>query len=939
MADDDSMDRDYGLLPTSPDQEKVNSLLVLGKFGEYLQDSGNVNGATPLLHTPTVLLGTPSFAHSVPGKLSESSALDLEEPFARHPAVLTRARSSHSTCRIASAPYEVPQYPIEKQETRRALEKQISSNVRTSIERTLSYSESSDDGDPRTASSFHPLDKAELCGRAFFIADQPASGQGDAAAFSDEGVTNNDHGPDAPAASHRCVSPILEEQKGVDMTDGRSAGYPETLPRGHTITKVADDEDIQTFIPHFHRIHISGEDNSGVPIEDLEDAAQHLLQALLLRHKYISGSLQSFFGTTHRYLKDIFENSEMASELNKETCCPNDMWLSSEESHDEDKHLLSVNLEKQMKYDYRYQEIVMSPSSEEDPFDFLIPSPSKHVIKNEDGVFKVFEKKSGVTTDGDGDLQLIDLNYAELDVFTHDHNLLCSLIVDGPLKSFCYRRLEYLSSKFHIHGLLNELRESAAQKEIPHRDFYNVRKVDTHVHASSCMNQKHLLRYMKKAMKKEGDTRVCKDKSKGEMTLRKVFENLGLSAYDLSVDMLDVHADRNTFHRFDKFNAKYNPVGESRLREIFIKTDNYIHGRFFAEILKEVMSDLEESKYQFAEYRLSIYGKSIHEWDKLAKWAVDNKVYSDQVRWLIQVPRLYDIFRNHNLIASFNELIENLFRPLMEVTADPNSHPDLHKFLQYVTGFDSVDDESKPETSFFDKDSPLPQDWTTKEENPPYAYYLYYMYANLRTLNQYRRSRGMNTFVLRPHCGEAGPVHHLVTSFMLADNISHGLLLRKSPVLQYLYYLAQMGIAMSPLSNNSLFLNYHRNPLPEYLARGLNVSLSTDDPLQFHFTKEPLMEEYSIATQVWKLSSCDMCELARNSVYMSGFSHKVKQHWMGHSYLREGAAGNDITRTNVPDIRVAYRHEALVDELTTVTNAMKMRISKRQTQKLQKAEK
>ena len=36
----------------------------------------------------------------------------------------------------------------------------------------------------------------------------------------------------------------------------------------------------------------------------------------------------------------------------------------------------------------------------------------------------------------------------------------------------------------------------------------------------------------------------------------------------------------------------------------------------------------------------------------------------------------------------------------------------------------------------------------------------------------------------------------------------------------------------------------------DYLARGLNVSLSTDDPLQFHFTKEPLMEEYSIAAQV-----------------------------------------------------------------------------------------
>jgi AMP deaminase len=45
-------------------------------------------------------------------------------------------------------------------------------------------------------------------------------------------------------------------------------------------------------------------------------------------------------------------------------------------------------------------------------------------------------------------------------------------------------------------------------------------------------------------------------------------------------------------------------------------------------------------------------------------------------------------------------------------------------------------------------------------------------------------------------------------------------------------------------------LDYHRNPFPVFFARGLNVSLSTDDPLQIHFTKEPLVEEYSIAAQV-----------------------------------------------------------------------------------------
>lgn len=45
-------------------------------------------------------------------------------------------------------------------------------------------------------------------------------------------------------------------------------------------------------------------------------------------------------------------------------------------------------------------------------------------------------------------------------------------------------------------------------------------------------------------------------------------------------------AHTDSFHRFDKFNLKYNPVGESRLRTIFLKTDNDIKGRYLAEITK-----------------------------------------------------------------------------------------------------------------------------------------------------------------------------------------------------------------------------------------------------------------------------------------------------------------------------------------------------------------
>ena len=72
--------------------------------------------------------------------------------------------------------------------------------------------------------------------------------------------------------------------------------------------------------------------------------------------------------------------------------------------------------------------------------------------------------------------------------------------------------------------------------------------------------------------------------------------------------------------------------------------------------------------------------------------------------------------------------------------------------------------------------------------------------------------------------------------------------------LQYLYYLKQIGVALSPLSNNKLFLDYAKNPFPRYFAQGMNVSLSTDDPLMLHYTKDPLLEEYSVAAQVKTLA-------------------------------------------------------------------------------------
>ena len=482
---------------------------------------------------------------------------------------------------------------------------------------------------------------------------------------------------------------------------------------------------------------------------------------------------------------------------------------------------------------------------------------------------------------------------------------------DGPSKSFAYRQLDILDGKYNLYKLEHDYQETVDCKTVPHRDFYNVRKIDTHVHHSSCMNQKHLLRYIKSKMKKSPNEIVMYRDGK-TLTLKEVFESINLTAYDLSIDTLDMHAHTDSFHRFDKFNLKYNPIGESRLREIFLKTDNYTKGKFLAEVTREVISDLESSKYQFVEWRVSIYGKSLDEWDKLAKWVVNNQLFSHNVRWLVQIPRLYLPWKQTGKIENFEQLIVNIFQPLFEVTQNPSNHPELHVFLQRVIGFDTVDDESKQERRFYRK-YPTAKEWDTFQ-NPPYTHWIYYLFANMASLNIWRKRRGFNTFVLRPHCGEAGDPDHLAAAVLCCHSISHGVTLRKMPCYQYIFYLDQIGIAMSPLSNNALFLTYERNPFPRYFSRGLNVSLSTDDPLQFAFTKEPLIEEYAVAAQIYKLSAVDMCELAENSVIQSGFEHALKQHWLGDDYHLSGARGNNVAKSNVPDIRKKFRQAALEHE-------------------------
>ena len=84
----------------------------------------------------------------------------------------------------------------------------------------------------------------------------------------------------------------------------------------------------------------------------------------------------------------------------------------------------------------------------------------------------------------------------------------------------------------------------------------------------------------------------------------------------------------------------------------------------------------------------------------------------------------------------------------------------------------------------------------------------------------------------------------------------------------------------------------------------------------FHFTKDAILEEYSVATQVWKFSPTDQCEIARNSVLQSGWDAPSKRYFLGDDY-------EDIRETNVPLIRLKYRRETLGEELKEISDFAK----------------
>ena len=103
----------------------------------------------------------------------------------------------------------------------------------------------------------------------------------------------------------------------------------------------------------------------------------------------------------------------------------------------------------------------------------------RYALKFEKGIMRIISKNSGMEVQKE----------KSFEEYQNDLQAVMDLVSLGPAKTMCYRRLKILQSRFVLHQWLNDGVEVLEVKSIPHRDFYNVRKIDGHVHHSACMHQ------------------------------------------------------------------------------------------------------------------------------------------------------------------------------------------------------------------------------------------------------------------------------------------------------------------------------------------------------------------------------------------------------------------------------------------------------------------
>ncbi|EJS43158.1 YJL070C [Saccharomyces arboricola H-6] len=545
--------------------------------------------------------------------------------------------------------------------------------------------------------------------------------------------------------------------------------------------------------------------------------------------------------------------------------------------------------------------------------------------------------------------------------FRDDFSYVIELIQSHKFNEISHKRLSYLLDKFELFQYLNSKKEILANKNVPYRDFYNSRKVDRDLSLSGCISQRQLSEYIWEKINLEPDRIVYQNgETSKKLTLRDIFQ-FGCSSDDQPIaiglkliddEFLDWYKNVYLIDYHLTPDKVANLAGKEMrfylLAKVFLEFDNFIEGEYLAEIfIKYVIHILEKSKYQLAQVSVNFqfYSKGENWYQKFSQWLLRWKLVSYNIRWNIQITRIFPKLFKENVVSNFQEFLDFIFSPLFslekkEITDSPvdTNTIGLQFFLSNVCSMDLVIKESDDYywKEFTDMNC-KPKFWTAQGDNPTVAYYMYYIYKNLSKLNFLRSENLQNTIILRNYCSPlfsrtsqfgvdlyfTDQVESLVCNLLLCN----GGLLQVEPlwdtasVIQYLFYLFQIPILAAPLSsvsilnsNNSSSLNhksmvlehdylkdqattkinpsrditigeqrsYETNPFMKMFKMGLKISLSSKSILyNSSYTLEPLIEEYSVAASIYLLNPTDLCELSRTSVLSSGYEGWYKAHWIG----------------------------------------------------------
>jgi adenosine deaminase len=129
------------------------------------------------------------------------------------------------------------------------------------------------------------------------------------------------------------------------------------------------------------------------------------------------------------------------------------------------------------------------------------------------------------------------------------------------------------------------------------------------------------------------------------------------------------------------------------------------------------------------------------------------------------------------------------------------------------------------------------------------------------------RSYGLHTTV---HAGEAAGPDSIwgAINALKPERIGHAGRAIEDPALVEYYVTHNLALECCPLSNvrTNVYASVAAHPVGMFIARGMRVTINTDDPKMFHNT---LADEYAALVESHGLTRRDICRLIETAVDVS----------------------------------------------------------------------